>query len=338
MTVISVSDSFDSKILNVKIIKLLAEIGEMKLTQWMDISEEIQDALESNRPVVALESTIISHGMPFPHNLETALGVENIIHEEGALPATIAVLEGRIKIGLSKKQLEQFSQSNNAIKISRRDLPLVLSKKQDGGTTVAATMICARLAGIAVFVTGGIGGVHRGSEKSMDISADLMELAITNVAVVCAGIKSILDIPRTLEYLETKGVPVIGYRTDEFPAFYTSSSGSSVQSRIDTVEEIAHCMKIKWELGLDGGLVIANPVLPEDAMDEADIEQAISMSIKEVNERKIEGKEVTPFLLDRISQITDGKSLKTNIALVRNNAVLGAKIASAYQSQCSSFS
>ena len=172
----------------------------------------------------------------------------------------------------------------------------------------------------------------------MDISADLMELAITNVAVVCAGIKSILDIPRTLEYLETQGVPVIGYRTDEFPAFYTSSSGSSVQSRIDTVEEIAHCMKIKWELGLDGGLVIANPVLPEDAMDEADIEQAISMSIKEVNERKIEGKEVTPFLLDRISQITDGKSLKTNIALVRNNAVLGAKIASAYQSQCSSFS
>lgn len=311
---------------------------EMKLNQWMDISEEIQEGLESNRPVVALESTIISHGMPFPHNLETALEVEKIIRNEGALPATIAVLEGRIKIGLSKKQLEQFSQTNNAVKVSRRDLPLALSKKQDGGTTVAATMICARLAGIPVFVTGGIGGVHRGSEKTMDISADLMELAHTNVTVVCAGIKSILDIPRTLEYLETQGVPVIGYRTDEFPAFYTSSSGFLVQSRIDNAEEIAQCMKIKWELGLDGGLVIANPVHPEDAMDEADIEQAISMSLKEAAEMGIEGKEVTPFLLDRISKMTDGKSLKTNIALVCNNAMLGAKIASAYQAQLLNFS
>ncbi|SVA95851.1 uncharacterized protein METZ01_LOCUS148705, partial [marine metagenome] len=281
-------------------------------------------------PVVALESTIISHGMPFPQNLETALEVERIIRKEGAIPATIAVVEGRIKIGLSNLELEQFAQGTKTVKVSSRDLPLALSQKQDGGTTVAATMICSRMAGISVFVTGGIGGVHRGSEKTMDISGDLMELSRTNVAVVCAGIKSILDIPRTLEYLETQGVPVIGYRTDEFPAFYTTTSGYSVQSRINTAEEIARCMKVKWELGLDGGLVIANPVLPEDAMDEVVIEEAIAKSLKEASEKGIDGKAVTPFLLERISQLTDGESLKTNIALVFNNALLGAKIASAY--------
>ena len=302
----------------------------MELVKWMDISKEIQNSIKENGPVVALESTIISHGMPFPQNLETALEVESIIRKEGAIPATIAVLEGRIKIGLSNLELEQFAQGTKTVKVSSRDVPLVLSQKQDGGTTVAATMICARMAGISVFVTGGIGGVHRGSEKTMDISGDLMELARTNVAVVCAGIKSILDIPRTLEYLETQGVPVIGYRTDEFPAFYTTTSGYSVQSRINTAEEIARCMKVKWELGLEGGMVIANPVLREDAMDEEVIEEAITKSLKEASEKGIDGKAVTPFLLERISQLTDGESLKTNIALVCNNALVGAKIASAY--------
>ena len=302
----------------------------MELGKWMDISEEIQNSIKENGPVVALESTIISHGMPFPQNLETALEVESIIRKEGALPATIAVIEGRIKIGLSNLELEQFAQGTKTVKVSSRDLPLALSQKQDGGTTVAATMICSRMAGISVFVTGGIGGVHRGSEKTMDISGDLMELSSTNVAVVCAGIKSILDIPRTLEYLETQGVPVIGYRTDEFPAFYTTTSGYSVQSRINTAEEIARCMKVKWELGLEGGMVIANPVLREDAMDEEVIEEAITKSLKEASEKGIDGKAVTPFLLERISQLTDGESLKTNIALVCNNALVGAKIASAY--------
>ena len=302
----------------------------MELGKWMDISEEIQNSIKENGPVVALESTIISHGMPFPQNLETALEVERIIRKEGAIPATIAVVEGRIKIGLSNLELEQFAQGTKTVKVSSRDVPLVLSQKQDGGTTVAATMICARMAGISIFVTGGIGGVHRGSEKTMDISGDLMELARTNVAVVCAGIKSILDIPRTLEYLETQGVPVIGYRTDEFPAFYTTTSGYSVQSRINTAEEIARCMKVKWELGLEGGMVIANPVLREDAMDEEVIEEAITKSLKEASEKGIDGKAVTPFLLERISQLTDGESLKTNIALVCNNALVGAKIASAY--------
>jgi len=302
----------------------------MELGKWMDISEEIQNSIKGNGPVVALESTIISHGMPFPQNLETALEVESIIRKEGAIPATIAVVEGRIKIGLSNLELEQFAQGTKTVKVSSRDLPLAISQKQDGGTTVAATMICARMAGISIFVTGGIGGVHRGSEKTMDISGDLMELARTNVAVVCAGIKSILDIPRTLEYLETQGVPVIGYRTDEFPAFYTTTSGYSVQSRINTAEEIARCMKVKWELGLEGGMVIANPVLREDAMDEEVIEEAITKSLKEASEKGIDGKAVTPFLLERISQLTDGESLKTNIALVCNNALVGAKIASAY--------
>ncbi|MEC9069387.1 MAG: pseudouridine-5'-phosphate glycosidase [SAR324 cluster bacterium] len=299
----------------------------------MDISTEVQQALKTGLPIVALESTIISHGMPFPQNLKTALKVEKIIREESAVPATIAILNGRIKIGLSQHELEQFAKQTSQIKVSRRDLPLVISQKQSGGTTVAATMICAKLAGIAVFVTGGIGGVHRESENTMDISADLMELAQTNVAVVCAGIKSILDIPRTLEYLETQGVPVIGYKTEEFPAFYTPSSGSLVQSRLDTPEEIAHCMKIKWKLGLDGGIVIGNPVQEQDAMDASIIQQAISEALRDAAQKQIEGKNVTPFLLERINRLTMGKSLKSNISLVCNNAHLGAKIAVAYQTQ-----
>ena len=305
----------------------------MKSDIDMDISTEVQQALKTGFPIVALESTIISHGMPFPQNLKTALTVEKIIREESAVPATIAILNGRIKIGLSQHELEQFAKQTSQIKVSRRDLPLVISQKQSGGTTVAATMICAKLAGIAVFVTGGIGGVHRESENTMDISADLMELAQTNVAVVCAGIKSILDIPRTLEYLETQGVPVIGYKTEEFPAFYTPSSGSLVQSRLDTPEEIAHCMKIKWKLGLDGGIVIGNPVQEQDAMDASIIQQAISEALRDAAQKQIEGKNVTPFLLERINRLTMGESLKSNISLVCNNAHLGAKIAVAYQTQ-----
>ena len=305
----------------------------MKSDIDMDISTEVQQALKTGFPIVALESTIISHGMPFPQNLKTALTVEKIIREESAVPATIAILNGRIKIGLSQHELKQFAKQTSQIKVSRRDLPLVISQKQSGGTTVAATMICAKLAGIAVFVTGGIGGVHRESENTMDISADLMELAQTNVAVVCAGIKSILDIPRTLEYLETQGVPVIGYKTEEFPAFYTPASGSLVQSRLDTPEEIAHSMKIKWELGLDGGIVIGNPVQEQDAMDASIIQQAISEALRDAAQKQIEGKNVTPFLLERINQITMGGSLKSNISLVCNNAHLGAKIAVAYQTQ-----
>ena len=305
----------------------------MKRDIDMDISTEVQQALKTGFPIVALESTIISHGMPFPQNLKTALTVEKIIREESAVPATIAILNGRIKIGLSQHELEQFAKQTSQIKVSRRDLPLVISQKQSGGTTVAATMICAKLAGIAVFVTGGIGGVHRESENTMDISADLMELAQTNVAVVCAGIKSILDIPRTLEYLETQGVPVIGYKTEEFPAFYTPSSGSLVQSRLDTPEEIAHCMKIKWKLGLDGGIVIGNPVQEQDAMDASIIQQAISEALRDAAQKQIEGKNVTPFLLERINRLTMGERLKSNISLVCNNAHLGAKIAVAYQTQ-----
>ena len=302
-----------------------------KTAQWVDISKEVQDALKTDKAVVALESTIISHGMPYPQNLETALAVENIIRNEGAFPATIAVSGGRIKIGLSRQELQQFAQNSDPVKVSHRDLPVVLSQKLSGGTTVAATMICAQIAGIPVFVTGGIGGVHRENEKTMDVSADLMELAHTNVAVVCAGIKSILDIPRTLEYLETHGVPVIGYQTAEFPSFYTPSSGSMVQTRIDTPEDIARCMKIKWDLGLAGGLVIGNPVPPKDAMDESLIEGAITEALKVATEKEIEGKEVTPYLLERINQLTHGESLKSNIALVHNNASLGAKIALAYK-------
>ena len=305
----------------------------MKSDIDMDISTEVQQAIKTGLPIVALESTIISHGMPFPQNLKTALTVEKIIREESAVPATIAILNGRIKIGLSQHELEQFAKQTSQRKVSRRDLPLVISQKQSGGTTVAATMICAKLAGIAVFVTGGIGGVHRESENTMDISADLMELAQTNVAVVCAGIKSILDIPRTLEYLETQGVPVIGYKTEEFPAFYTPSSGSLVHSRLDTPEEIAHCMKIKWKLGLDGGIVIGNPVQEQDAMDASIIQQAISEALRDAAQKQIEGKNVTPFLLERINRLTMGESLKSNISLVCNNAHLGAKIAVAYQTQ-----
>ena len=303
----------------------------MSFHHWLDRSEEVQAAQASGTPVVALESTIISHGMPYPQNLETAHSVETIIREEGAVPATIAVIDGRLKVGLSDTELEQFAQNQQIAKASRRDLPVLLAQKRSGGTTVAATMICAHMAQIPVFVTGGIGGVHREIEKTLDISADLAELAHTDVAVVCAGIKSILDIPKTLEFLETQGVPVIGFRTREFPSFYTPSSGCRSQVRMDSADEIAECMQIKWELGLKGGLVIGNPVPPEDAMDESQIQQAILESLSEAQSQHIAGKEVTPFLLERVNQRTQGRSLASNIALIRNNARLGARIAVAYQ-------
>ena len=297
----------------------------------LHLTPEVESALASGTPVVALESTIISHGMPYPENLQTAQEVEALVREEGAVPVTIAVQDGKICIGMYAEALERFAQNRDLLKISRRDLPVALSQGKSGGTTVAATMICAHMAGIAVFVTGGIGGVHRDSEQTLDISADLTELAHTPVAVVCAGVKSILDIPKTLEFLETQGVPVIGFRTNEFPAFFTPASGSPAQVRMDTPEEIARCMKTQWSLGLETGLVIANPIPAEEALDENLVQQAILDSLNEAKTQQISGKDVTPFLLERVNQRTQGQSLKSNTALIRNNARLGARIAGAYQ-------
>jgi len=277
-----------------------------------------------------LESTIISHGMPYPQNLETAHAVGEIIRAQGATPATIGIVNGKIKIGLNNEELEILAQSEEVLKVSRRDLALVLSKKLHGGTTVAATMICAQLAGIAVFVTGGIGGVHRKGESSMDISADLIELSQTGVTVVCAGVKAILDIPRTLEVLETYGVPVIGYQTKEFPAFYTRMSGCEAQVCLNSSQEIAHFMKAQRDLGLKGGILIGNPVPEAEAMEETVIQTAIEQALEEATAKQILGKDVTPYLLDRIKDLTEGKSLQTNIALVKNNARVGAQIAVAF--------
>lgn len=297
------------------------------LNRWLEYSQEVTEARAAGRPVVALESTIISHGMPYPQNVQTAREVEEIIRKNGAVPATIAILNGKIKVGLSEEELEYLGQSENVEKASRRDLPYLLSTKKNGATTVAATMICAELAGIEVFVTGGIGGVHRGAESTMDISADLQELAKTNVAVVCAGAKSILDLGLTLEYLETQGVPVVGFGTDSLPAFYTRTSQYKVNFRLDTPESVAGMIKTKWELGLDGGVVIANPIPEEDAMEEGFIAGVIEKALDEAREKQIGGKEVTPFLLGKVKELTEGRSLVANIALVKNNALVGAKIA-----------
>ncbi|WP_406688059.1 pseudouridine-5'-phosphate glycosidase [Rossellomorea vietnamensis] len=280
--------------------------------------------------IVALESTIISHGMPYPQNVKTAREVEDIIRSKGAVPATIAILNGRIKIGLSQEELEYLGQATDVIKASRRDIPYILATGKDGATTVAATMICAELADIPVFVTGGIGGVHRNAEVTMDISADLEELAVSNVAVVCAGAKSILDIGLTLEYLETKGVPVLGYRTDSLPAFYTRSSPYSVNYKVETAEETAGILKAKWELGLKGGVVVANPIPEADAMDEQEMDHIIETALKEADSEGIKGKEATPFLLGKVKELTDGRSLTANIALVKHNAQIGAEIAVRY--------
>lgn len=297
------------------------------LERSVDKTAVVQDALEKGLPVVALESTIISHGMPYPQNVETALLVEDTVRQHGAVPATMAIIGGRLKAGLTAGELEHLGSASGIIKTSRRDLPFVVAGGKDGGTTVAATMILASLAGIKVFATGGVGGVHRGATTSMDISADLDELAMTDVAVVCAGAKSILDIGLTLEYLETKGVPVIGYGVSEFPAFYTRESGFKVDYRLDSPEEIAAVLKAKWDLGLKGGVLIANPIPAEFAMDKAVIDAAIGKAVGEAAELGIKGKEVSPFLLGRVKELTGGDSLESNIQLVLNNAALAARIA-----------
>lgn len=297
------------------------------MKQYITLSEEVRIAKEQGKPIVALESTIISHGMPYPQNVKTAREVEQIIRDNGAVPATIAIVDGKIKIGLSDEELEMFGKSTDVAKASRRDLAYLLATKKLGATTVAATMICAEAAGINIFVTGGIGGAHRGAETTMDISADLEELGQTNVAVICAGAKSILDLGLTMEYLETKGVPVIGYQTDVLPAFYTRNSEFSVNFRADDAETIASTLKVKWDLNLKGGAVIANPIPVEFAMDEQTITQVIESALKEADEKHISGKNVTPFLLGKVKELTEGKSLDANIALVKNNAVVGAQIA-----------
>ncbi|MFP5110489.1 pseudouridine-5'-phosphate glycosidase [Neobacillus sp. C211] len=297
------------------------------MKQYITLSEEVRIAKEQGKPIVALESTIISHGMPYPQNVKTAREVEQIIRDNGAVPATIAIVDGKIKIGLSDEELEMFGKSSDVAKASRRDLAYLLATKKLGATTVAATMICAEAAGINIFVTGGIGGAHRGAETTMDISADLEELGQTNVAVICAGAKSILDLGLTMEYLETKGVPVIGYQTDVLPAFYTRNSEFSVNFRADDAETIASTLKVKWDINLKGGAVIANPIPEEFAMDEKTITNVIDAALKEAEEKHISGKNVTPFLLGKVKELTDGKSLDANIALVKNNAVVGAQIA-----------
>ena len=297
------------------------------LEKYIDIKTDVKTALKEGKPVVALESTIIAHGMPYPQNVKTALEVEKIIRDNGAIPATIAILDGRIKVGLTEEEIEKLGSAKDVYKVSRRDMPYVLSKGLNGATTVASTMIIANLAGIKVFVTGGIGGVHRGAEKTFDISADLQELAQTNVAVVCAGAKSILDLGLTLEYLETFGVPVIGFKTEEFPAFFTRESGHKVDYSVDGPVELSNIIKTKWDLGLNGGLVVANPIPKEYAMDKNIIDKAIEGALKEAEERGIVGKDTTPFLLEKIKDITEGESLKSNIQLVFNNAKVGAGLA-----------
>lgn len=297
----------------------------MNLTSYLDVSPEVAQALKENKPVVALESTIISHGMPFPKNVETALNVEKIIRDNGAVPATIAIIGGRLKAGLSEEEITYLGKTGQAVpKVSRRDLPVIVAKKADGATTVATTMIIAAMAGIKVFATGGIGGVHRGAETTMDISADLEELGMTPVMVVCAGAKAILDLGLTLEYLETKGVPVIGYGTDELPAFYTRKSGFGVDYRLDTPQELAEVFAAKQNMGLIGGMLVTNPIPEEFSMPSDVINKAIDQAIAESVEQGIHGKASTPFLLARVAELTGGDSLESNIKLVYNNAKLAS--------------
>ncbi|MPM60852.1 Pseudouridine-5'-phosphate glycosidase [bioreactor metagenome] len=297
------------------------------LKNYLDINIEVEKAIKEGKPVVALESTIISHGMPYPRNVETALKVESIIRENGAVPATIAILNGRLKVGLTAEEIEFLGKEKNVVKTSRRDIPFIIANSLNGATTVASTMIIAALADIKVFATGGIGGVHRGATETFDISADLEELSMTDVAVICAGAKSILDIGLTLEYLETKGVPVVGFKTDELPAFYTRKSGFKVDYRVDSEETLAKALKAKWDLGLNGGVVVANPIPEEYAMDFDTITNAINNAVKEAEEKGIKGKESTPFLLAKVKEITKGESLESNIQLVYNNAAVGARLA-----------
>jgi len=295
---------------------------------FLDISPEVAAAISAGNAVVALESTIISHGMPYPQNVETALLVEETVRQAGAVPATIAILNGRLKAGLTVAEIRQLGKrGTDVVKCSRRDLPFIVARKEDGATTVAATMIIAAMAGIRVFATGGIGGVHRGVEETMDVSADLDELARSNVAVVCAGIKSVLDIGRTLEYLETKGVPVVGFQTDTLPAFYARKSAFPVDYRVQSAAEVAAAITAKWDMGLDGGMVVAVPIPAEHALDSDEIDAVIEAALAEMTQLGIAGKETTPFLLARIAEKTGGKSLAANIQLVINNARVAGEIA-----------
>ena len=302
----------------------------MKLNSYLDVHPDVENALNRKLPIVALESTIISHGMPYPENIETALMVEDTVRVNNAIPATIAIIKGRLKVGLSKEEIEFLATNDEIRKISRRDLAIAVSKKLSGSTTVASTMIIANLAKIAVFATGGIGGVHRGAEKTFDISADLEELSKTNVCVVCAGAKSILDIGLTLEYLETKGVPVIGYKTSELPAFYSSKSGFNVDYRVDAALDIADILKTKWDLSIKGGVLVVNPIPIAFELELVMMNEAINEAIVEACKEKITGKEITPYLLSKVNEITHGKSLNANIKLIQNNAALAAKIAIYY--------
>ena len=302
----------------------------MNLNQYLDITPEVKAAIEAGKPVVALESTILSHGMPYPQNLEFAAQVEKIIREEGAVPATMAIINGRMKVGLSADELELMCKGEGVVKVSRRDLPIILAQGGTGATTVASTMILASLAGIKVFATGGIGGVHRGAETSMDISADLQELAHTPVAVVCAGAKMILDIGLTLEYLETMGVPVLGFNTNDFPAFYCRKSGFGVDYNAKDAAEVAKIAKTKWDLGLQGGMLIGNPVPEQYAMDFDEMSAIIEKALASANEEGIRGKNITPYLLAHIVEYTQGRSLATNIQLAYNNARVAPGIAREY--------
>jgi|TARA_B110000263_G_scaffold228623_1_gene221804 pseudouridine-5'-phosphate glycosidase len=299
----------------------------MKLNDYLDFHPDVENALKNNLPIVALESTIISHGMPYPKNIETALMVEETVRSNNAVPATIAIIKGRLKIGLTEKEIEFLATNDEIKKISRRDLAIAVSQKLSGSTTVASTMIIASLANIVVFATGGIGGVHRGAETSLDISADLDELSRTNVCVVCAGVKSILDIGLTLEYLETKGVPVIGYKTSELPAFYSIKSGFNVDYRVDAAIDIANILKTKFDLTIDGGILVTNPIPVAFELESSVMNEAIDLAIIEADNENITGKKITPYLLSKVNEITKGKSLDANIKLIANNADLAAKIA-----------
>ena len=302
----------------------------MKLNEFIDIHPEVENAIENKQPIVALESTIISHGMPYPKNVETAFMVEETVRSNKAIPATIAIINGRLKVGLTNKEIEFLATNEEVKKVSRRDLPITIAQKLSGSTTVASTMIIASLTRIAIFATGGIGGVHRGAENSMDISADLEELAKTNVCVVCAGPKAILDIGLTLQYLETKGVPVIGYKTSELPAFYSSESGFDGDYKIDSALEIAEILKTKWNLLIDGGVLVANPIPIAFELETSVMDEAIRQAIIDADNENITGKEITPYLLSKVNEITQGKSLDANIKLIQNNAALAAKIALHY--------
>ena len=302
-------------------------ISNEMLKKYVEYSDEVKKAMEEGKPVVALESTIISHGMPYPQNIETAKACEEIIRENGAVPATTAIIGGKIKIGLSDEELEFMATSKDIIKASRRDFAYIVSQGLNGATTVASTIIASRLAGIKIFVTGGLGGVHRHAEVTFDISRDLEELAANDIMIVCAGCKSILDIGLTLEYLETKGVPVFGYQTDYMPAFFTRKSEFKVDYNIKNPKEAAEAAKAQWELGLQGGILLTNPIPESDSMDEEKINTAIEKALVEADEKGIHGKETTPFLLSKVLEVTEGKSLEANIALVKNNARLGAKVA-----------